>query len=362
MPVFFDARMAGHSGIGTQVHNVLRRLALRDDLDLTILGDRNAIANHVPEHHGRVIEFRRPIYSISEQLLYPGIPEGAILHHPHYNAPISRLKKSVVVLHDLIHLQSSEFRIPVYRMYCRFLLGRLAESAARIVCVSQKTADDFLELFPPARTRTRMIHNGVDHRLFRPATSALQNSFRRKYGLPDRYLLTVGIGKKHKNVDFVIRALAPLWESGELKVPLVLGGTGGTIPRRVMQEIYQHGAGPNIIVLPPLPESELPLMYSSAGLLLMPSLLEGFGFPVVEAMACGTPVFSSSASCLPEIGGKAPLYFDPHKEGELTHLVRRFFKEKTLAARLKKSGIARAKAFSWDQHVDALIDVYRELF
>lgn len=361
MPVYFDARMAGHSGIGTQVHNVLRRLALRDDIDLTILGDPDIIANHVPAFAGRVISFRAPIYSISEQVSYPAVPDGAILHHPHYNAPISRMKRAVVVLHDLIHLQSSEFRIPVYRMYCRFMLGQLAKRAARIACVSQKTADDFIELFPEAGKRTSVIHNGVDNRLFRPASAAAQNAFRRKYALPASYLLTVGIGKKHKNVDFVIRALSILWESGELKVPLVLGGTGGTIPRNVMQEIYQRGAGPNIMVLPPVPESELPLMYASAGALIMPSLLEGFGFPVVEAMACGTPVLSSDASCLPEIGGKAPLYFNPRNEDELTNRVRRILNKKSIAGKLKKAGIARAKMFSWDTHVESLVRLYHSV-
>jgi glycosyltransferase involved in cell wall biosynthesis len=365
--VWYDARMLGFSGIGTQVKHTLEELLRRQDPETVPVGNARTLYSYFPEFKGRVVEFSAPVYSIKEQILFPSPGKDAILHIPHYAAPVRFLSQSVVVVHDLIHLQSDEFAAPHFRLYARTLLGRVAAKAAAIVTVSDYTRNCLLERYPHAADRTTVIHNGIDHSIFRPASGKEIAGFRKRYGLPDQYLLCVGIGKRHKNVDFLIRSLAPLWNSKKgsgkkvLSLPLVIGGTGGMLPDYVQRAVMETGVQSHVIVLPHLQEQEMRAMYSAARCLIMPSLLEGFGFPVVEAMACGTPVLSSNRASLPEIAENAALYFDPTNEEDLREKLMELLKRPALIDRMVMQGVKRASRFTWKEHVDLLMAVYHRL-
>lgn len=356
--VLFDARMLGHSGIGTQVFNVLRELENRKELNLALAGNPEIIERTLPDFRGDVVDFSAGIYSISEQLFFPSADKTSLLHIPHYNAPIRHLRRSIVVVHDLIHLQSEEFASPVYRLYATLLLSQISRKALHIATVSKTTEDELCRRFPAARGKTSVIYNGLDHSLFHPAKSGVTNSFRKKYHLPLKFLLCVGIGKKHKNVDFVVRELSPLWKSRKLKLPLVIAGSGGSLPEYVKQELDRQQASEFVISLPYLEDADLALLYTSAHVFIMPSLLEGFGFPVIEAMACGTPVLCSNASCLPEIGADAALYFDPRNGESFRASLAKLLGSEALMKELKKSGLQRARFFSWKKHADELMKLY----
>ena len=202
----FDARMISSSGIGTQVQNVLRLLSKRPDIELHLVGDPRDIYRHLPGFGGRITEFKQPIYSIGEQLFFPAPDADELLHIPHYNAPIRLLRKSVIVLHDLIHLQSTQFARPHYRIYTYLLLFFVSRFARRVATVSDTTRREFLSRFPKAAARTSLVYNGIDHRLLKPPADKDIKTFRKEYNLPARFLLVIGIGKRHKNVDFAIHA------------------------------------------------------------------------------------------------------------------------------------------------------------
>jgi glycosyltransferase involved in cell wall biosynthesis len=359
LKIAYDARMLLHSGIGTQVRNVVRELISRREIELTLIGDEALIRTEYPGFTGDVIEWNPPIYSIRELIAFPDIREG-LIQFPHYNAAPGRLNRAIVVVHDLIHLQSDEFARPQYRLYAKFLLSNIARRARQIVCVSEYTRHELISRFPAAANKSIVIHNGIDHSLFKPQSRMAVRAFRKRHSLPEGYLLCVGIGKRHKNADFVVRALAPLWKGGTLKQRLVIAGSGGRLPDYIASEIERSNTRDFIITLPFLEEAELPLMYGAAGLLIMPSLLEGFGFPVLEAMASGCPVLSSSAASLPEIGGDACVYFDPGGEGELRERLRECEGAKARRSMIER-GLKRAKAFSWKKHVDALVKMYRRI-
>ena len=352
--------MLGHSGIGTQIENVLHGLAGRPEIQLTVVGDPVTIREKLPSFGGRVLSWKAPIYSLQEQLSYPPVPHGNILLMPHYNVPLRHLRRSVVVLHDLIHLHSTEFRAPQYRLYTRLMLSQVARHARRILTVSRFTRDDFLEHFPIAAGRTVVNHNGIDHALLRPPSQTALGRFRSRHGLPKRFVLCVGIGKRHKNVDFVIRALLPHWQDGTFPLPLVLGGAGGELPGYV-RDSFPLGSLTDVRVMPRLPAADLPLLYGAAEVLIMPSLIEGFGFPVAEAMACGTPVLSSRAASLPEVGGSAALYFDPRDSFSFTDQLFRLTSDARLQAALRAGGLKQAASFQWARHVDRVVTVLREL-
>ncbi|MCB1174072.1 MAG: glycosyltransferase family 4 protein [Leptospiraceae bacterium] len=360
--ITYDARMIGSSGIGTQILNVLRLLSMQPGVKLHLLGDPDQFQALLPAFQGTSSVFKAAIYRFKEQLRHPG-PASAQdwLHCPHYNAPVWWLSNSIVVVHDLIHLQSREFAGPHYRLYAWILLRLISRRARHIICVSETTRLELVKRFPEAAGRTSVIYNGINHSLFRKQSSTRIRNFRTRYQLPSRYLLCVGIGKRHKNVDFIVRSLAPLWHRGQLQYPLVLAGTGGKLPDYVAEAVQTANCRDWIIVLPYLDEAELPLMYASAWLFLFPSRLEGFGFPMIEAMASGCPVLASQASCLPEIGADAARYFHPADETALQQLLLKVLKAKSERKNMIAEGFRRARDFSWQQHVEQLLAIYASL-
>lgn len=358
--VRFDARMLGHSGIGTQVQNALRRLVRDKRVRLHLVGDPAAIHAYLPEYDGPVTPFKARIYSPAEQFFFPRPESDELLHSPHYNAPAPHLRSAIVVLHDLIHIQSREFAAPHYRAYSYIMLSLVASFARRIVTVSETTRLEFLKRFPRAAARTSVNVNGLDHALFRPPRDADVSAFRARRKLPAEFLLCVGIGKRHKNVDFVVRALAPEWKSGRLKTPLAIAGSGGALPDYVAQAVQELGVADRILSLPYVDESELPLLYAAAQVFIMPSLYEGFGFPLAEAMACGAPTLASNAASLPEVGADAAVYFDPRNAGSFLSAFHSIQSDKKLRAQNIKAGKLRARFFDWDRHCESLVQTYEE--
>jgi len=360
IPVLFDARMLGFSGIGTQVYSVLKLLIHRPEVRLTLAGDQDAIQKYLPEFSGEIRPFRAGIYSVREQLQFPAPRKGEIVHSPHYNAALKYLRRSVVVVHDLIHLDSQEFSNPVYRLYASFFLRQVAAKAGAVATVSNHSKERMMENFPASKSRISTIYNGIDHALFKvPATKDLI-AFKKKYKLKRPFALCVGIGKKHKNVDFVVRSLKTLWD-GDLDLDFCIAGTSGKLPGYLAEALEGFEHSSRIRILPFFENSELPLLYGAADVFIMPSLLEGFGFPLAEAMACGTPVVSSNRSSLPEVGGEVPLYFDPEQESELREAILRILENKSIRSRMKKEGPAQARTFTWKAHVDALIPLYEQV-
>lgn len=364
VPLAFDARMVGFSGIGTQVSNILGILTRKKSVDLSLLGDPDRLRAAFPHFKGPVIPFPAPIYSIQEQLRPPRVPAGTLIHFPHYAAPALLAGRAVVCVHDLIHLQSAEFNRPHQRIYAHLMLQTVLRRARRIVTVSDTTREELVRRYPFAADRTVTVHNGLNHDQYYKADRASLNRFRKKYGLPNEFLLTVGIGKRHKNVDFLMRALLPLWRDGRLKIPLVMAGTGGQLPPYVQAAIepeYERVLEEFVQLLPYIEEEEMPLMYGAAKLLIYPSLLEGFGFPMIEAMACGTPVLSSNRASLPEVGGEAAAYFDPEDQRDFVQTLETLLKGPGPLKKLSAAGLARSKQYDWNSHVDALVKIYESL-
>lgn len=358
--IYYDVRMIGNSGIGTQIQNVLKQIVGHERVNLTLLGDPAALKKWISDFQGRIIPWRAPIYSIKEQLSFPRPPRDTIILAPHYNAPLRHMSKTVVILHDLIHLHSLEFEMPHYRLYTLFMLSRIAARARRIITVSDYSREDFTARFPLAENKTITNYNGLNHDIFRPPTKKKIAEFRKKYSLPRVFILSVGIAKKHKNLDFVIQSLMPKWQDGSLKIPLIIGGTNGRLPEYVEKKFGNRKSMDFIRVLPRLAGEEMPLLYAAAHLLVMPSLLEGFGFPVIESMACGTPVLCSGVTSLPEVGGDAAVYFDPQNPLDFLDRFFELLNNERRREMLIQRGFRQAEKFDWKTHSSRLLNVLQE--
>ena len=354
--ISFDARMILHSGIGTYIVNILQRLEESNRICLRLFGEEKKILVRLPNWNGKITPFSAPIYSLAEQLHYPPLKAKEILHVPHYNAPLRYLRRSIVTIHDLIHLQSKQFALPHYRLYSYGLLTAVTRLVPQILTVSEESRNGILKTFPKAQGKTTLIRNGFQP--FPKNSPKEQKKFIERFRLPKEYLLHVGLGKKHKNVDFLIRALAKEWKEGRLTMPLILAGCGTEIPPYVQKQVNRFEVSAFVRALGRLSFRDLSCLYECAKVLLFPSLYEGFGLPVLEALGCQTPVLCSNIPVLKEVGGDAALFFDPNDEEEFRRKLYRLLHDPIFYRKQQSYGKKHVAYFSWDRHAEELLQVY----
>ncbi|EQA44593.1 glycosyltransferase, group 1 family protein [Leptospira broomii serovar Hurstbridge str. 5399] len=364
LKIGYDARMISHSGIGMRIQGILSELApiaKKKRIQITLLGSADrlrsaGISSDLLESYG-FLPYDAEIYSIRE---WWGISEMAdfdLLDIPHFNAPLRFLEKCIVTVHDIIPFKMKQFHPSIIKqLYLRLVFSLLRESAQSIITVSDFTAKDLTEVFGFSSDSMKTVYNGIDPKLFYPKSANEIRSFRKRYGLEPGYFLSVGIGKEHKNLAFVLQVLKGLWSLGKLDTQWVIAGANGQLPEYLRKDAA--GWEEKIVVLPHLPLEELGTLYSASGLLIFPSLYEGFGFPPVEAQASGCPVFSSNASAMPEILGSSAFYFSPtDRDGFETGLLE-LVKNPKLAVSKKLSGKKNAEKYNWKSAAGQTVDEY----
>jgi glycosyltransferase involved in cell wall biosynthesis len=234
--------------------------------------------------------------------------------------------------------------------YARFMLRRAARRAARVLTVSQATAADLTARLGVPAERIVTIWNGVDERFRAPLDEAARDARLAGLGLSPGYFLFVGNPKPHKNLDRLLAAFAGVATPGARLVVV-----GGESP----------GAGalrdPRVVAVGRVDAELLPALYRGALALVFPSLYEGFGLPVAEAMACGTPVVASTTPAVAEVGGDAALLVDPLDVAAWTAALQRLAAEPQLRARLSEAGRRRSESFSWSDCARRTLAVYREV-
>ncbi|PJZ70018.1 glycosyl transferase [Leptospira perolatii] len=357
--------MIAHSGIGMRIRGLLRELGTissKKGIEITLFGDSNLLKKQLPTEvlsHYKFESYTSGIYSIKELIGPEKLREFHLLDIPHFNAPLNYLEKSIVTVHDIIPFRMKQFHSSFLKQaYMRILFRFLQQKAAKIISVSNFTKTDLINVFGFFNDRVRTIYNGVDREVFYPTQKSESSDFLKKYSLEPEYLLSVGIGKQHKNLDFVLRSFKRLWSLGKLEKKWVIAGAEGTLPEYLKKE--SGGWEDQIRVLPKLELSELGLLYSRAAMLVFPSLYEGFGFPPVEAQACRCPVYSSNASVMPEILGNSAFYFHPDDSDMFeTGLLELLSKPKLLKSRLDL-GEKNSEKYSWKAAAQQTVEEYLE--
>ena len=286
-----------------------------------------------------------PLRTWSEQARLPRLLAGLSLdlfHTPFYLYPYLTRIPSISTMHDVIPLAfPAGFSVRsrwIFRMATQLSLWR----SRRIIAVSEATARALDGHFAGASGKIAVIPEGVDAR-FRPVERDLVDQIRSRHRLPERYFLSVGIDSPHKNWRFLVETYARLGAGP----PLVLAGPPDpryTGTRRAVEEL---GLADRVLFLGAVAEEDLPGLYSGAEVFLFPSLHEGFGLPVLEAMACGTPVICSDASSLPEVVGDAGMLIDPGDSAGWTAAVERLSDDPALREQMRQQGMVRARAFTW---------------
>jgi glycosyltransferase involved in cell wall biosynthesis len=282
-----------------------------------------------------------------------------VVHYPNQfgGAFLPLSIKRIATLHDLTPLMFPEMhprlRVWVYRLLARFSLRR----CHRIVVDSESVQRELIGRRLAKAENVTVIPLGVGE-CFRPGP--LDTSFLRSRGLKNRYILCVGVLEPRKNHRMLFEILKRLDEEN-VEVNLVIVGREGWKWTNPLDSPQYAQLQSKVRIIMDVTEEELVKFYRHAAVFVYPSYYEGFGLPILEAMACGTPVIASSRSALPEVGGDAALYADPHSEGDFLAQVVRVLTEEMLRKDLIAKGFKRAREFSWRRTAEATLDVYRSV-
>ncbi len=361
--IAIDARWLHSGGLGTYTYQLMAGLTQRGDGFALrgIVNQRNA--DRVTPFCKNVVIAEASIYTVREQLEIAWAARGAdLLHIPHYNAPLLHRGPLVVSILDLIHITDPVYRRSLAsRMYAWPMLNLAARKADHIVTISEYSKAQIVEHLGIRADKVTAIHCGVTSQ-FRilnqqEAYAAISGTL----GLRRPYILYVGNLKPHKNVSTLLRAFAQLCEHQVIPQDLLIIGDDARWGNSRREESARLGIAKRTHFVSSLPQDLLPQAYAAADLLVMPSTIEGFGLPVLEAMACGTPVACSRAASLPEVGGDAAVYFDPSSPEDLAAAIESIVNSPDAQRRLRLKGLERSKQFSWSDSARKHVEIYRNL-
>jgi glycosyltransferase involved in cell wall biosynthesis len=362
-----DARGIETAGLGRYIREVLRGLIADPRFArFTLLGAPAALARFAAQQEAadgriRILSYPGNYYSPITQAAWLRhsrryARDADVVFFPHYDAPLSRIRlPAVVTVHDLTHFKVPELFRPWQRAAGSVLLARVVRQAARVITGSYAARDDLVERFPGIDAKIDVVYHGVVP-AFRRHSAAEPVGAAHEVEALRPFLLCVGNRKPHKNLVAAVEALALLRaECRDLK--LVIVGQRFRGWESVAQRADELGVGDAVVELERVDDETLGSLYSSCEALLFPSLYEGFGLPVLEAMGCGAPVIASDRASVPEVVGDAGIIVDPTRPEQFSDAVRRLWSEPGLRDCLVSRGFARVEQFDWRRTARATADV-----
>ena len=369
--VVLDAGPAVHQRAG--LARYAERLAsalwqhFRDALDLTLvynshsgrrlpasLGSIPALTLPLGQHRWRLGALTCQLLRVS--LVEGRLPAGDVYHATEHLLPWMA-RPSVMTVHDLIFERYPQHHTRANRAFLRVAMPLFVRRADAIIAVSQHTRRDLLEVYATPPQKVYVVEEGIDER-FRPAGEADIRRVKERYSIRRPYLLMVGTLEPRKNHALAFRALARLKAEGWPHCLVAVGG-GGWLFDAVQRQVESLQLSDDVIFAGHVADADLPALYSGADCFLMPSLYEGFGIPVLEAMACGAPVVCSKVSSLPEVAGEAARFIEPLTAEGLADAVRQVLSNPKMADKMLSDGMRQAGRYRWQRAADETVQVYR---
>jgi len=346
------ALLGERTGIGTYTDAIARGLAARPGAEVGLFAPRpfptaangsGPVSLHTDNHHFGILWLHtalpRRLRRWGADVLVAALTIG----------PATGDTPVVSVVHDLTPLSHPEWHARRTLFGFIPLWERTVDRAARFLCVSQTTARDLVRRYPETAPRVRVAENGVDLAFFGPADDAAARArTRQRYSGGQPYLLYLGTLEPRKNVEALVVACERLWGRRRSRPDLVLAGGMGWKTAGLHRRIGRSAYRDKIHVVGYTQRDAARELYRAAEAFVYPSLFEGFGLPVLEAMACGAPVVASTADALVEVGGDAALYAAPRDPEALSRQIERALEDEDLRRRLVAAGPARAAGFGWE--------------
>lgn len=283
-----------------------------------------------------------------------------LLHSLHYTRPVTLPARSVVTLHDMTFFLYPQLHTLSKRYFFRSAIHHSARTADALIAVSESTRQDAIKLVGVPEKKIFTTRLGVTPD-FRPHqdTDRLRviNS---QYHLPERFILNVGLIEPRKNLPALLRAFKQLTESGS-GIHLVIAGRKGWMYQEVLDLIDALAVGDQVHMIGYVPAQDLPIIYNLADFTVYPSFYEGFGLPVLESMACGTPVITSNVSSMPEIVAGAGILIPPGDETALVQAMRTLLEDPEYRQDLAQKALQRASQFTWERTAQETLTVYHHV-
>jgi len=374
MRIGFDLRpfLKHETGVGVYLRNLLFELARIDAENEYFLfsaswKDRFPESRVPPFKNGRFRDFRWPVKAVNfcwQRLGGPTLDaifrERLDITHSPSPLALPTKGKRVVTVCDLFFM---EFPEEADREARRIFYKKAEQSLRRadgIIAISEFTKNALQERFGLGEDRIRVTHLGLGDIYRKKTGGGSVEAARRSFGLPPRFLLFVGASEKRKNLPALIDALAVLRDRNKL-FPLVIVGRHGGDHARLVGRIKEHGLASSVRILGYLPEADVRSLYGAASAFVFPSSCEGFGLPLLEAMAVGLPVAASNVAAIPEIAGEAALYFDPRDPEDIAEKLVRVLEDDELRRSSKTRGLERVSGFTWEKTAALTLDYYKSL-
>ncbi len=269
--------------------------------------------------------------------------------------------RTLLTVHDLSYVRVPETASPKLKSYLDRVVPASARRADFIVADSQATKSDLVELYSIPDAKVEVLLSGVDSRFCRVETPEVLMTTRRQYKIGARpYIFSIGTVQPRKNYGRLIQAVAHLRTAG-YDIDLVIAGGRGWLEDPIYETLHTTKMEEHVHFIGFADEADLPALYSAAYLCAFPSLYEGFGLPILESMACGTPVITSNLSSLPEVAGDAAITIDPYNLDAITDGIRRLLDDSALHQAYVQKGYERAKQFTWEKSARHLRQIYSKL-
>jgi glycosyltransferase involved in cell wall biosynthesis len=359
----FDARLIGAFGIGRYISGLLPGLGGLLGPRLTVFAQPHdaALVRAQVGGSAQLISVEAPPYRLAEQAVLPRVLARAqlgLVHFPHYNLPFLYRGPFVVTIHDLFPFDFPDIHSgPLPRAVNQSLMRQAVRRATRIITPSKATARGLTARFPRSDGRISAIPEAADER-FSPARDATaETAWQARLGIRPPYVFYLGQWKAYKNLPVLIEAFSMVLQTHP-NLQLVLAGDDPRHPE-VRRAADRLPAGS--VVLPGrLPDAAVPDLYRGAAMLILPSRAEGFGLPVIEAMACGVPIVCSDLPVLREIADGVATFCDPTSPAEFARAIASTVDESTPGAR-RDRGLERARRFTWDSAAERTVGLYEEV-
>ena len=317
----------------------------------------------------RIVEIASSPYPYWEQVLLPAAVEShriELLHCTSNTAPLKLNIPLVLTLHDIIYLEKLSFtRGSWYQIfgnfYRRWNVPAVVRNVSSIITVSNYEHERIQQYFGLEENKVQTVYNGVGKHFQQIEDQHSLSSIRQKYTLPPSFVFFLGNTDPKKNVEGVLKALAILENRGELNFKLVMPDIDRDYIIKMAGRITNADILKCIHFTGYIPNNDLPAIYTMARVFLYPSLRESFGIPILEAMACGTPVVTSTTSSMPEVADDAALLVNPNDPEEIANAIVRAFSDETLRQQLIQKGKSRAAHFSWRKNAEQTLSIYRDV-
>ncbi len=364
MHVVVDGRMVSNTGIGRWLENIVAHLAQNNSRHrITVLVNRDSQRVRPFAISTRRLAISAPLYSLREQLILPWEVSRCrpdLVHYPNFNLPLIGRAPYVLTLCDLIYYLSAR-ACPSWlaHQYARRMIRAAVGRARKVITISEYSKRDIVGHLGVKEDKIAVVYPAVNLETYRPDRPTTNGRpMQEKLGVNRPYILYTGNHEPRKNLLRLMEAYREL--SCRREYQLVLGGRRDPRRKALYDAAADLVARGEVIFCGEVAEADLPQLYAGASLFVFPSSYEGFGFPPLEAMACGAPVICSTATSLPEVVGEAALLVSAESTAELRQAMERALGSASLRDELRERGLARARSFSWTAAAQQVLAVYEE--